>query len=145
MDCAIKYFIVPSMPVVVRSKMPSHAGALEAGDPAKAAAIAGKTTVFHWQIWYPLLAVPDEVVKLDTQLLPAASVTLTPKVNEPEDVGVPLSKPFDARVSPVGNVPDDCAKVYGGVPPAAVKVKVNAVPVENPGSGPLVNPMTEIV
>jgi hypothetical protein len=49
-------------------------------------------------------------------------------VAEAGAVGVPLSSPLGARVSPVGKVPDVSVNVYGCVPPPAVRVWEYEVP-----------------
>src|SRR3954468_1035612 len=48
------------------------------------------------------------------------SVACTVKVKRPALVGVPVIVPFDARVSPLGNVPLEIAQLYGATPPLAV-------------------------
>jgi hypothetical protein len=48
-----------------------------------------------------------------------ASLTVTPILKLPLAVGVPEIRPVDARVSPVGRVPEVIDHVYGEVPPAA--------------------------
>ena len=55
-------------------------------------------------------------------VLPLASVAVMVKLDEPGVVGVPLSRPPDARLSPAGNDPDVTAKLYGALPPTAVMV-----------------------
>src|SRR3954466_3194671 len=67
----------------------------------------------------------------------AVSVAVTLKLNTPVAVAVPLIAPFEARLSPVGNVPPVCAKVYGPVPPLAVKLWLYVVLNTPFGNAPL--------
>ena len=48
-----------------------------------------------------------------------ASWTVTPILKLPLVVGVPETRPFDARVSPAGRAPEVIDHVYGEVPPAS--------------------------
>ena len=53
---------------------------------------------------------------------PSASFTWTTKVNEPTEVGVPLTTPELEIPSPGGGKPEEGDQVYGGVPPMAENV-----------------------
>ena len=55
-------------------------------------------------------------------VVPLASVAVTVKVEEPAAVGVPLRTPPAESVSHAGSEPAVTAKVYGAVPPLAVRV-----------------------
>lgn len=53
---------------------------------------------------------------------PCESVTLAVKANVPSVVGVPLMRPEEESVSPGGSAPVVSPKVYGAMPPDAVRV-----------------------
>ena len=55
---------------------------------------------------------------------PAASVTVTEKLEVPDPVGVPEISPEDDRASPAGNNPLVTAYAYGPVPPVDANVCV---------------------
>ena len=60
---------------------------------------------------------------------PRLSVAVIVKLNEPDDVGVPVIAPVDVfNDSPVGSAPALTAYVYGAVPPEAVIVWLYATP-----------------
>ena len=51
------------------------------------------------------------------------SITVTPKLKFPADVGVPEIAPEAAdKLSPGGSWPEDTLQVYGAVPPVMVRV-----------------------
>ena len=51
------------------------------------------------------------------------SITVTPKVKLPADVGVPEIAPEAAEIlRPGGSWPEDTLQVYGAVPPTVVRV-----------------------
>ena len=55
---------------------------------------------------------------------PAASVTVTEKLDVPDPVGVPEISPDEDRASPAGNDPPVTAYAYGPVPPVEATVCV---------------------
>ena len=66
----------------------------------------------------------------------AASVTWIVKLKGPFTEGVPEMTPvLDARLNPVGSVPEDSDQVSGAVPPVDVSVCEYAVPLVPPGMG----------
>ncbi|MEO7651069.1 MAG: hypothetical protein ABIZ80_11425, partial [Bryobacteraceae bacterium] len=60
------------------------------------------------------------------------SVTVAVKLKLPAVVGVPVMEPFAPSDNPAGAEPDH---VYGGVPPAAVRVCEYGEPTVPPGKG----------
>jgi hypothetical protein len=59
---------------------------------------------------------------------PVLSVAVTVKLNVPAAVGVPVKPPPLAKFNPLGKLPVVLAKVYGAVPPVAVRVCEYGVP-----------------
>ena len=59
---------------------------------------------------------------------------MTVKLNDPTAIGVPVSAPEDASVSPGGNDPAVTPNEYGAVPFDAVIVAVYAVPLTPDGN-----------
>lgn len=51
-----------------------------------------------------------------------ASLTVTPKEKFPLAFGDPETTPLEARLSPLGRLPEEIDHVYGAVPPAAWRV-----------------------
>ncbi len=67
---------------------------------------------------------------------PFESVAVTVKVNVPGVVGVPeITPPLVSGDKPVGRAPVVTLKVYGPVPPVAVKVWLYAIPAVPCGKG----------
>ena len=58
----------------------------------------------------------------------APTVKLAPVVPVVAAVGVPDKEPDELRLRPAGSVPEVTAKLYGLLPPLALKVAVYAVP-----------------
>lgn len=69
--------------------------------------------------------VPDatiESVIVADAVWAAASLTVTPKEKVPLPFGDPETTPLEARLSPLGRLPEEIDQVYGAVPPTACRV-----------------------